>query len=92
MHENGAAVHTANADYGASLDNTGADRQPDAADDLITARNVSVDELQDFEQQTEFSVALGQDDAPTALLGEHPRQGGRASPLPNLELLGMHRR
>jgi pilus assembly protein FimV len=55
-------------------------------------RDVSIEELIDLEQQADFFVALGQDDAAVSLLNEHLRQTGGASPLPYLKLLEIHRR
>jgi hypothetical protein len=55
-------------------------------------RDVSIEELIDLEQQAEFFVVLGQDDAAVELLNEHLRQTGGGSPLPHLKLLEIHRR
>jgi hypothetical protein len=56
------------------------------------ARDVSIEELLDLEQQAEFFVVLGQDEAAVDLLIEHLRQTGGGSPLPYLKLLEIHRR
>jgi hypothetical protein len=56
------------------------------------AHEVSVEELIDLEQQSEFFVVLGQDDAAIALLMGHVRSDGGASPLPYLKLLEIYRR
>jgi hypothetical protein len=56
------------------------------------ARDVSIDELIDLEQQAEFFVVLGQDEAAVDLLVEHLRQTGGGSPLPYLKLLEIHHR
>jgi len=56
------------------------------------ARDVSVEELIDLEQQAEFFIVLGQDDAAVDLLVDHLRQTGGASPLPYLKLLEIYRR
>ncbi len=56
------------------------------------ARDVSIEELIDLEQQAEFFVVLGQDEAAIDLLNEHLRQTGGGSPLPYLKLLEIHRR
>jgi hypothetical protein len=56
------------------------------------ARDVSIEELLDLEQQAEFFVALGQDDAAIDLLVEHLRSTGGGSPLPYLKLLEIYRR
>ena len=56
------------------------------------ARDVSIEELIDLEQQADFFVVLGQDEAAIDLLVEHLRQSGGSSPLPYLKLLEIHRR
>jgi len=53
---------------------------------------MSADELIDLEQQAEFFVVLGQDDAAIDLLMGHVRQTGGVSPLPYLKLLEIYRR
>jgi hypothetical protein len=58
----------------------------------LASREVSIDELLDLEQQAEFFVALGQDDAAVELLLEHLQHTGGGSPLPFLKLLEIHRR
>jgi hypothetical protein len=65
---------------------------PRAAVDEGNARDVSIEELIDLEQQAEFFVVLGQDEAAVELLNEHSRQTGGGSPLPYLKLLEIHRR
>jgi pilus assembly protein FimV len=55
-------------------------------------REVSVEELIDLEQQADFFVVLGQDDAAIDLLMGHVQGTGGASPLPYLKLLEIHRR
>ncbi|MBT9488663.1 MAG: hypothetical protein IV093_14230 [Rubrivivax sp.] len=55
-------------------------------------RDVSAEELIDLEQQAEFFVVLGQDDAAIDLLVSHLRDSGGASPLPYLKLLDIYRR
>lgn len=56
------------------------------------ARELSVEELIDLEQQAEFFVVLGQDDAAIELLMSHVRSDGGISPLPYLKLLEIYRR
>jgi hypothetical protein len=51
-----------------------------------------MEELIDLEQQAEFFVVLGQDEAAIALLTAHLRDTGGASPLPFLQLLEIHQR
>jgi hypothetical protein len=58
----------------------------------IETRDVSAEELIDLEQQAEFFVVLGQDEAAIDLLVSHLRDTGGASPLPYLKLLEIYRR
>ncbi|MEO7055384.1 MAG: hypothetical protein ABI143_01150, partial [Caldimonas sp.] len=51
-----------------------------------------MEELIDLEQQAEFFVVLGQDEAAIDLLDTHIRDAGSASPLPYLKLLEIHQR
>jgi len=55
-------------------------------------RELSVEELIDLEQQVEFFIVLGQDDAAIELLMSHVRSDGGISPLPYLKLLEIYRR
>ena len=55
-------------------------------------RAVSVDELIDLEQQAEFFVVLGEEEAAIDLLMAHLRSTGGISPLPYLKLLEIYRR
>lgn len=55
-------------------------------------REVSVEELIDLEQQAEFFVVLGQDEAAIDLLMSHLRNTGGISPLPYLKLLEIYHR
>lgn len=55
-------------------------------------REVSVEELIDLEQQAEFFVVLGQDDAAIDLLMGHLRGSSGTSPLPYLKLLEIYKR
>jgi pilus assembly protein FimV len=55
-------------------------------------RELSVEELIDLEQQAEFFVVLGQDEAAIELLMSHVRTDGGISPLPYLKLLEIYRR
>lgn len=55
-------------------------------------RDVTIEELLDLEQQAEFFVVLGQDDAAIDLLVHHLRDTGGGSPLPYLKLLEIYRR
>ncbi|RZI81750.1 MAG: hypothetical protein EOP38_18240 [Rubrivivax sp.] len=55
-------------------------------------REVSVEELIDLEQQAEFFIVLGQDDAAIDLLESHVQSTTGASPLPFLKLLEIYQR
>lgn len=55
-------------------------------------REVSVEELLDLEQQADFFIALGQEDAAVDLLMSHLRGTGGQSPLPYTKLLEIYRR
>ncbi|MDZ7590686.1 MAG: hypothetical protein U5L05_08340 [Rubrivivax sp.] len=55
-------------------------------------RDVSIEELIDLEQQAEFFVVLGQDEAAVDLLMQHLRDTAGGSPLPYLKLLEIHHR
>jgi len=55
-------------------------------------RAMSVDEQIDLEQQADFFIALGHDDAAIDLLMAHLRSTGGGTPLPFLKLLEIHRR
>ncbi|MEO8081230.1 MAG: hypothetical protein ABI641_11910 [Caldimonas sp.] len=56
------------------------------------AGDLSMEALIDLEQQAEFFVVLGQDEAAIELLGNYLRRGDGASPLPYLKLLEIHQR
>lgn len=64
-------------------------RPPAAAE---PTRELSVEELIDLEQQAEFFVVLGQDEAAIELLMSHVRNDGGISPLPYLKLLEIYKR
>lgn len=55
-------------------------------------RALSVEELIDLEQQAEFFLVLGQDEAAIELLMSHVRNDGGTGPLPYLKLLEIYRR
>ena len=55
-------------------------------------REVSVEELLDLEQQADFFIALGQEDAAVDLLMSHLRGSGGLSPLPYTKLLEIYKR
>jgi hypothetical protein len=58
----------------------------------VPRRELSVEELIDLEQQADFFVVLGQDEAAIDLLMGHVRSSGGVSPLPYLKLLEIYRR
>ena len=70
------------------------DRQSMAASVVrdTTPRELSVEELLDLEQQADFFIALGQEDAAVDLLMSHLRSAGGQSPLPYTKLLEIYRR
>ncbi len=55
-------------------------------------REITVEELIDLEQQAEFFVVIGQDEAAIDLLMAHVRSSGGKSPLPYLKLLDIYHR
>ena len=57
-----------------------------------SARELSVDELIDLEQQADFFIVLGQDDAAIDLLMSHVRSTGGVGPMPYIKLLEIYRR
>ena len=60
--------------------------------DSPTPRDVSIEELIDVDQQAEFFIAIGQDQAAIELLVAHLRNTGGGSPLTYLKLLDIYRR
>jgi hypothetical protein len=58
----------------------------------VLRRELSVEELIDLEQQADFFVVLGQDEAAIDLLMGHVRSTGGVSPLPYLKLLEIYHR
>ncbi len=55
-------------------------------------RELTAEELIDLEQQADFFIALGQEDAAIDLLMGHVRHSGGTSPMPYLKLLQIYRR
>jgi pilus assembly protein FimV len=55
-------------------------------------RELTVEELIDLEQQADFFVVLGQDEAAIDLLMTHVRSTGGLSPMPYMKLLEIYRR
>jgi pilus assembly protein FimV len=66
--------------------------EPEVVNAVEPRRPMSAEELIDLEQQAEFFVVLGQDDAAIDLLMGHVRSTGGVSPLPYLKLLEIYRR
>lgn len=62
------------------------------AEEAGDAQDVSIEMLIDLEQQAEFFVVLGQDEAAIDLLVDHLRNTGGGSPMPYLKLLEIYRR
>jgi hypothetical protein len=58
----------------------------------VGAQALSTEELIDLEQQAEFFVVLGQDEAAVDLLMAHLRDSAGASPLPYLKLMEIYHR
>jgi hypothetical protein len=63
-----------------------------AVEEDESTRAMSVDEQIDLEQQADFFIALGHDEAAIDLLMAHLRSTGGGTPLPFLKLLEIHRR
>ncbi len=63
-----------------------------SAGEAMRAASSPIEELIDLEQQAEFFVVLGQDEAAIALLESHLSTLGASSPLPHLQLLEIHQR
>ncbi|HUG22860.1 hypothetical protein [Piscinibacter sp.] len=59
---------------------------------MLTPHELSTEELIDLEQQADFFVALGQEEAAIDLLMHHVRSSGGTSPMPYLKLLEIYRR
>jgi len=78
--------------FPASTSVSAADRAILAEPAGAEAREVSVEELLDLEQQADFFIALGQEDAAIDLLMAHLRGTGGLSPLPYTKLLEIYRR
>lgn len=66
--------------------------QPRPSADEGAPRDVSIEELLDLEQQAEFFMVLGQEEAAIDLLVDHLRDTGGGSPLPYLKLLEIYKR
>jgi len=88
----GVAPQSFVVDGGAAGDSRDAGRDFLASAPGELARDMSVEELIDMEQQAEFFIVLGQDDAAIDLLMGHVRNGGSTSPLAFLKLLEIYRR
>ena len=58
---------------------------------LAIARDVSVDELIDLDQQVEFFMVLGQEESAIDVLESYIRVSGASTPMPILKLLELYR-
>jgi len=56
-----------------------------------TRRSLAPEEVIDLEQQADFFIALGQEDAAIDLLMTHVRSSGGTSPMPYLKLMQIYR-
>ncbi len=65
---------------------------PQVGRDAPPPHAVAIEELIDIEQQADFFLALGQEDAAIDLLVDHLQGLGSASPLPYLKLLEIYQR
>lgn len=92
--EDDDAAHSASTATSAAAPLRRADRGTSATTPAasLPLRELSVDELIDLEQQAEFFIVLGQDEAAIELLMSHVRSDGGISPLPYLKLLEIYRR
>lgn len=77
------------SDWGVAPPSFAQPHEPGAVEQL---RAVSVEELIDLEQQAEFFVVLGQDDAAIGLLEAHVQGTDGTIPLPFLKLLELYQR
>ena len=73
-------------------DDTSGSPQAFAPAATASSRELSVDELIDLEQQADFFIVLGQDEAAIDLLMSHVRSTGGVSPMPYIKLLEIYRR
>ena len=92
-----AAVSALASSFGGSPNSAASEGKP--SDDLSgsgsgagSQRELSVEELIDLEQQADFFVVLGQDEAAIDLLMTHVRSTGGLSPMPYMKLLEIYRR
>ena len=66
--------------------------EPSSTASRTERRPLAVEELIDLEQQADFFLVLGQDEAAIDLLMTHVRSSGGESPMPYLKLLEIYRR
>ena len=64
----------------------------DVSEAHAAAREVSIEELIDLEQQVDFFLVLGQDEAAIDLLQSHVQTTAGSSPLPYLKLLEIYQK
>ena len=85
-----APVHSA-AEATQRLDRTAVVQAAVAAHGAALPRAVSVEEMLDLEQQADFFVVLGQEEAAIELLVSHIRDSGAAGAMPYLKLMEIYR-
>lgn len=88
----GPPAHPVESDPVASVDATRPFQRDPAASPTLATQALSTEELIDLEQQAEFFVVLGQDEAAVDLLMAHLRDSAGASPLPYLKLMEIYHR
>jgi pilus assembly protein FimV len=87
-----AAVPAAAAGLAAGAAGASRTAVASAAASNESRREVTVEELIDLEQQADFFIVLGQDDAAIDVLMGHLRSTGGATPLPYLKLMEIYHR
>lgn len=65
---------------------------PEVHEAARVRQELTADELIDLEQQADFFIVLGQEEAAIDLLMSHVRSSGGTSPMPYLKLLEIYRR
>ena len=89
-----ARANVGSAPVAVTTSRTAVPPQPQAAQEpaQTPARELSVEELIDLEQQVDFFIVLGQDETAIELLMGHVRSTGSVGPMPYLKLLEIYRR
>jgi pilus assembly protein FimV len=86
------AVSSLGAGFGAPAATAARGKSQEDFSAVGSPRELSVEELIDLEQQADFFVVLGQDEAAIDLLMTHVRSTGGLSPMPYMKLLEIYRR